>query len=293
MVEDRSKAHPGQADPTAAAVTRSAPQPHGEAEPCVQASRVSRRRFLGLVGSSAVLGATSMAGLNALQEAKASELLANEHTRGKRWALVVDVWKLRSEADYERIIQACHRHHNVPQIKNPKHEVKWIWTEQYQHTFPDLASPYIPKRIEQKSFLVLCNHCDEPPCVRVCPVKATFKRQDGVVMQDLHRCIGCKFCMVACPYGARSYNWLPPRDFIEQIEPGFPPRSLGVVEKCNFCHERLDRGLAPFCVEASNGALMFGDLNDANSAVRQAINSRYTLRRRSELGTEPKVFYVI
>jgi Fe-S-cluster-containing dehydrogenase component len=293
MVEDSTKARSAHVDLTAATVTATAPHTQGESDACAQASCVSRRRFLGLVGSSAVLGATSIVGLDFLEEAKASEILANGPTKGKRWALVVDVWRLQSEADYERIIQACHRNHNVPRISNPKHEVKWIWTEQYKHAFPDLASPYVPKRVEQKPFLVLCNHCDEPPCVRVCPVKATFKRADGVVMQDMHRCIGCKFCVVACPYGARSYNWVPPREHLAQINPDFPPRTLGVVEKCNFCHERLDRGLPPLCVEASGGALIFGDLNDPSSAVRQTISSRYTLRRKSELGTEPKVFYVV
>jgi Fe-S-cluster-containing dehydrogenase component len=171
--------------------------------------------------------------------------------------------------------------------------VKWIWTEDYSHTFPGLASPYAPPELQSKPFLVLCNHCDNPPCVRVCPVKATFKREDGIVMQDMHRCIGCKFCMVACPYGARSYNWLPPRDFLPQINPDFPPRTTGVVEKCTLCYEQLAQGLPPLCVEASKGALVFGDLNDPGSPVRAAIASHYTIRRATDLGTEPHIFYIV
>ena len=251
----------------------------------------SRRQFLKLVGASALLGAGSVAGMGAFVEVKASELLTG--TNGTRWALVVDVRKLATQADYDRIIQACHRYYNVPEIDDPRHEIKWIWTETYEHTFPDIASQYAPQAVKSKPFLLLCNHCDRPPCVRVCPVKATFRLDDGIVMQDMHRCIGCKFCMVACPYGARNYNWLPPKPFIKSINPDYVPRTAGVVEKCNFCRERLVEGKPPLCVEASGGALVFGDLNDPGSSVRQIINESYTIRRRADLGTEPRVFYVV
>jgi Fe-S-cluster-containing dehydrogenase component len=252
-----------------------------------------RRQFLKLMGASALLGVGSVAGIGAFQEVNAAETLSDPRILAKRWALVVDVWRLAIEADYERIVHACHRAHNVPRIAEPRHQVKWIWSEDYEHAFPGLASPFVSRRVAEKRFLVLCNHCADPPCVRVCPVQATFKRQDGIVMQDMHRCIGCKFCMVSCPYGARSYNWLPPREFLDSVEPEFPPRTTGVVEKCTLCYERLDSGLAPLCAEASRGALVFGDLQDPASAVRSMIESRYTIRRRVELGTEPNVFYVV
>jgi Fe-S-cluster-containing dehydrogenase component len=252
-----------------------------------------RRQFLKLLGASALLGAGSLAGLGAVREVRASEVLSDPRILAKRWALVIDVWKLKTETDYAEIVRACHRFHNVPNISEPRHQVKWIWTDRYEHTFPDMTSQYVPPRIEQTPFLLLCNHCANPPCVRVCPVKATFKRADGIVMQDMHRCIGCKFCMVACPYGARSYNWLPPREYIERINPEFPPRTAGVVEKCTLCYERLDTGLAPLCAEASKGAIVFGDLQDPHSVVRRLIESRYTIRRRVELGTDPNVFYVV
>jgi len=223
----------------------------------------------------------------------AEELISNKKGLGARWALLIDVWKLKAETDYQRIIRACHRFHNVPSINERAHEVKWIWLEKYQHAFPTTDTSHVPRDTVSKPFLVLCNHCDNPPCVRVCPVKATFKRPDGVVMQDLHRCIGCKFCVVACPYGARSYNWLPPKPFIQDVNPEFPIRTAGVVEKCTFCYERLDRGLPPLCVEASDGAILFGDLNDPESPVSKAIATRYTIVRKPELGTQPRIFYVV
>lgn len=252
-----------------------------------------RRHFLRFLGASALLGAGTAAGMGSFVSVNAEELLADTKAKGTRWALVIDVWKLRTMADYERIIHACHRNHNVPSIPEAIHAVKWIWTEEYRDAFPTTDHAHAPQAFASKPFLVLCNHCDNPPCVRVCPVKATFKRPDGVVIQDLHRCIGCKFCIVACPYGARSYNWLPPRPFIPDLNPDYPTRSAGVVEKCIFCYERLDKGLPPLCVEASEGALLFGDLNDPESSVRKAIESRYTIVRKPELGTQPRVFYVV
>jgi len=255
---------------------------------------ISRREFLKIAGASAILGIGGVSGINLFEKVEASQILPDPKAlTAKRWAMVVDIWKFRTGRDYKKAIDACHRYHNVPEIDNPKHEVKWIWTEKYEHAFPGLENPYISENIIHKPFLVLCNHCDNPPCVRVCPVKATFKREDGIVMQDMHRCIGCKFCMAACPYGSRSYNWLPPKPLIKEINPEFVPRTTGVVEKCTFCYERLAKGLKPACVEASKGGLLFGDLNDLGSEVRKAIRSSYTIRRKSELGTKPMVFYII
>jgi Fe-S-cluster-containing dehydrogenase component len=110
----------------------------------------------------------------------------------KRWAMVVDVSKLKTEDDYKKITDACHRVHNVPDLGNPKDEIKWIWKETYEHTFPGQEHEYLTEGVKHKPFLLLCNHCDNPPCVRVCPTKATFKRKDGIVMMDMHRCIGCR-----------------------------------------------------------------------------------------------------
>jgi molybdopterin-containing oxidoreductase family iron-sulfur binding subunit len=143
---------------------------------------------------------------------------------------------------------------------------------------------------------VLCNHCQNPACVRVCPTKATYKRpEDGIVMMDMHRCIGCRFCMAACPYGSRSFNYGDPRRYLKTIpNPAYPTRTRGVVEKCTFCAERLAVGQPPACVEAAkDGALIFGDLADPNSAVRQILNSKFTIRRQPGLGTGPSVYYIV
>jgi molybdopterin-containing oxidoreductase family iron-sulfur binding subunit len=139
--------------------------------------------------------------------------------------------------------------------------------------------------------------------VRVCPTKATWKREsDGIVMMDMHRCIGCRYCMAACPYGARSFNWRDPRPFIETDAEGnflteFPTRSRGVVEKCNFCAERLREGLQPACVEAANevaeGVMVFGDQTDPSSEVSRVLAETRTQGRRVSLGTGPNVYYIV
>jgi molybdopterin-containing oxidoreductase family iron-sulfur binding subunit len=113
-------------------------------------------------------------------------------------------------------------------------------------------------------------------------------------MMDWHRCIGCRYCVVACPYGSRSFNWKDPRPAIDEITPDYPTRMRGVVEKCTFCEERLARGLEPACVEAcSNDEIVFGDLNDPNSGVRQLLAERMAIRRKAGLGTQPEVYYII
>ncbi len=262
---------------------------------------VNRREFLKITGLSALVG---LGGKQAFELLAPGELEARvvPLTQGKTWGMVVDMHKL-NDVVIEKCIQACHRHHNVPTIGNPKDEVKWLWTDTYHHCFPGQEHEYLRKEIEEMDFLLLCNHCTHPPCVRVCPTKATFKRKDGIVVMDMHRCIGCRFCMAACPYGARSFNWFDPRKAPEVLNPGFPwnpdypTRSMGVVEKCNFCAERLSKGQYPACVEAAaeevEGALVFGDLADPDSMVREALRENYTIIRKPELGTGPNVFYVI
>ena len=134
---------------------------------------------------------------------------------------------------------------------------------------PSSTTP-LPARYTKKPVLVLCNHCDNPPCVRVCPTKATWRRDDGIVMMDWHRCIGCRYCVVACPYGSRSFNWVNPRPHVEDITMDFPTRMKGVVEKCTLCEERISRNQLPACVEACPyGALIFGDRGDPNSESEQ------------------------
>jgi molybdopterin-containing oxidoreductase family iron-sulfur binding subunit len=113
-------------------------------------------------------------------------------------------------------------------------------------------------------------------------------------MMDWHRCIGCRYCMAACPYGSRSFNWADPRPHIREISPDFPTRTKGVVEKCTFCEDRIADGRSPACVEVCpNKALVFGNLSDAESPVRQLLKTRYSIRRRPELGTRPEVYYLV
>ncbi|MBI5740491.1 MAG: 4Fe-4S dicluster domain-containing protein [Nitrospirae bacterium] len=256
---------------------------------------INRREFLKIAGASTLFGLTGTAAVEEILKtsADASVLKGADALSAKRWAMTIDVNKIRSKEEYEKIIHACHSIHNVPDIGNQKDEVKWIWEEEYENSFPGVSDEFVPAHIMHKPFLLLCNHCAKPPCVRVCPTKATFKRPDGIVAMDYHRCIGCRFCMAACPFGARSFNWRDPRPFIKEENKEFPTRMKGVVEKCTFCSERLARGQKPACVEASGGALVFGDLEDPNSEVRHVLSTHYTLRRKPELGTGPSVYYVI
>lgn len=154
-----------------------------------------------------------------------------------------------------------------------------------------------------------CLHCGDAPCVEVCPVQATFHREDGLVVMNYNRCIGCRYCEVACPYDARKFNWEARTD----TNPFIPTwgiaevdrRPRGVVEKCTFCIHRIDHGLkngfipgkdreaTPACVNICPvGARIFGDLNEPNSAVAQAVATNPTIRLREELGTDPSVYYI-
>ena len=266
---------------------------------------MDRRQFLKIAGISSILGLGATAasathniwvkGLSPEQAAKNPEALNAQH-----WAMVVDMSKFKTDEDFQKTISACHLTHNVPDFKNPdgsvdlKDEIKWIWKEKYENAFPDQDNPYMDDKLKEMPFVVLCNHCENPACVRVCPTQATFKRkQDGIVMMDMHRCIGCRFCMAGCPFSARSFNWRDPRPYIGQVYQEFPTREIGVVEKCNFCAERLERGLIPACVEASNGAMAFGDLTDSKSKVRELLRTNFTIRRKAYLGTNPQVYYIV
>lgn len=260
---------------------------------------MNRREFLRIAGISTIagIGGTTVVGGLRKGVIEAAQTTPNtDALTGKRWGMAIDMSKLKSEETIKRLTEACHRIHNVPDFSNTKDEVKWIWTEIFEHSFPGQKHKFMAEDMKHKPFLLLCNHCDNPPCVRVCPTKATFKRSDGIVMQDMHRCIGCRFCMAACPFGARSFNYKNPRlakNLQEYMNPEFPTRTIGVVEKCTFCYERLAKGLKPACVEESNGALVFGDLEDPASEIRKILASKHTIRRKPELGTEPNIYYII
>ncbi|MEK7403668.1 MAG: sulfate reduction electron transfer complex DsrMKJOP subunit DsrO [Acidobacteriota bacterium] len=212
----------------------------------------------------------------------------------KRWAMVIDPQKCLKDKGCTKCIEACHKTHNVPALAEARHQVKWIWKEPFGHAFPSEQGEHVREELKHQPVLVFCNHCDEPPCVRVCPTQATWKRADGIVMMDWHRCIGCRYCIAGCPYGSRSFNWVDPRPHIRQINTDFPTRAKGVVEKCTFCEERLAQGQPPACVEACpEKALVFGDLRDPQSEARKLLRARFSIRRKPELGTKPEIYYLV
>ncbi len=265
----------------------------------------SRRSFLKKAGYSILgVGAGSLLiGVipkfaTAAPEQTASKYKSRpEALKANRWGMIIDTRKINRRIN-RNMQQACHRIHNVPdhvgKFGAKNHEIKWIWPTPFKNAFISQDAQYLSDHLKNTEIPVLCNHCANPPCVRVCPTKATFKREsDGLVLMDYHRCIGCRFCMAGCPYGARSFNYRDPRPAIENIEPNFTLRTIGVVEKCNFCAERIARGEIPACVEASNGASVFGDLDDASSDIRKMLAEQYAITRKPELGTYPSVFYII
>ncbi|MBI4677147.1 MAG: 4Fe-4S dicluster domain-containing protein [Elusimicrobia bacterium] len=208
--------------------------------------------------------------------------------------MAVDLRKCWKDEGCRDCIAACHQEHNVPDLGNPKEEVKWIWKEPFEHAFHGEGHDFEKAGLGDLPTPLLCNHCEKPACAKVCPTKATWRREeDGIVMMDWHRCIGCRYCIVACPYGSRSFNWRDPRPFIKKVRAEFPTRTRGVVEKCTFCEERLAQGKPPACVEACKAkALVFGDLSDEGSEVRKLLKSNFSLVRKPGLGTRPKVYYL-
>jgi molybdopterin-containing oxidoreductase family iron-sulfur binding subunit len=137
------------------------------------------------------------------------------------------------------------------------------------------------------SLPMMCQHCEHPPCVDVCPTTASFKRADGIVLVDKHRCIGCRYCMMACPYKARSFVHEPLHDQNPDV-----PRGKGTVESCTLCVHRVDQGMQPACAEACpNQAILFGDLNDPESVIAQKVRSVATTQVRADLRLNPGVRY--
>jgi len=267
----------------------------------------SRREFLKKAGVGSLVGLGVVSAVTAIAEkTSAAGSHAPAATSGIRYGMVIDTRKCIEGCTV--CSDVCHEIHNVPDHRLPngdadlKNEIKWIWKEPHANVFPSKSSQFVSSELTKKKHMVLCNHCENPPCVRVCPTQATFKRADGIVLMDFHRCIGCRFCMAACPYGSRSFNWKDPRDADNMKVIGkkggfdreFPTRERGVVEKCNLCAERLAKGLLPACVEKCPGkAMTFGDLNDENSDIRKVLASTNTIQRKSELGTGPSVFYIV
>jgi len=151
---------------------------------------------------------------------------------------------------------------------------------------------------EGKEYLPMqCMQCDDPPCVKACPIDATWMEPDGIVVVDYNWCIGCRYCMTACPYSARHFNWSEPLVPSEELNPdthylGNRPRMKGVVEKCHFCIQRTRKGQQPACLEACpTGARVFGNLLDPDSEIRYILANKTVFRLKEDLGTEPKFWY--
>jgi len=264
----------------------------------------SRRGFiqvagLGVLGFALAKPATSLfSRVQSSGTSTASELLSTAGTtQQKRYAMAIDLEACKKRDGCTVCSEACHVWHNVPDIDNREEEIKWIWTDHFERVFEDHVTEFINHDKADWPVVLLCNQCTTPFCVKYCPTRATWKRpEDGIIMVDYHRCIGCRYCMAGCPYGARSFNWKDPLPYIKEINEEYPHRTRGVVEKCNFCADRLDKGLQPACVEACpEKALTFGDINDPNSPggeeVREILRTHHILRRMPELGTEPNNYY--
>jgi molybdopterin-containing oxidoreductase family iron-sulfur binding subunit len=216
------------------------------------------------------------------------ESLGREGIPGRRWVMVTDLSRCRNA---RKCITACQDAH---QLRPEQYHMN---TLQMQDT-PNTAPYHIPKN---------CQHCDNPPCVAVCPVDATYKRDDGIVLIDNDRCIGCRFCMSACPYSARIFNWLEPKDAATFEEKPYNvelnvPQKLGTVSKCLFSADRLREGELPYCVTACpNSVYYFGDENEdavTNGTTRETVRLSKLLRDNGgyqlmpELGTKPRVYYL-
>ena len=242
---------------------------------------MDRRKFLRAGGIALAAPAFGCA----LQVSSTGESAGSGHsTSGRRWGMVVDVAKCRE--DCTACMDACRVENNLPEPEDRRLDVHYIRKVRItrEHTAGELETP-LP---------LLCNHCDNPPCVQVCPVKASFKRDDGIVMCDAHRCIGCRYCLIACPYNARFFS------YTEGVEspsnPDFPQRAHGVSQACTFCSHLVDQGKLPACVTACEGigarALIFGDLNDPDSEISRIMATNRVQGLREDLGTEPKVYYL-
>ncbi|PLX38677.1 MAG: 4Fe-4S ferredoxin [Hyphomicrobiales bacterium] len=195
-----------------------------------------------------------------------------------RWGFLIDISKCTD--DCTACVTACRTENGVADPENLEVDAQWIRKVFLKD----------PETGAKKSLPVMCQHCASPPCVDVCPTGASFKRADGIVLVDKHICIGCRYCMMACPYKARSFVHEP----LEDQKP-YAPRGKGTVESCTMCVHRVDAGQMPACVDAcgseGKGAMLFGDLNDPNSEIAQRLASYPTTRIRADLGVAPGVHY--
>jgi len=267
-----------------------------------------RRKVLGLLSAlTAALGTLLLKRKLAAAEAGKKE---TQHGGGggngykHRWGMVIDLDKCTGCG---ACVVACAVENNMmlgdAQLAEQSRVIRWM------HLLPMMEGEY--PNIKARLLPMLCQHCDDPPCIYVCPVSATYKNPEGLVAQIYPRCIGCRYCVNNCPYTIKYFNWSDP-EFPQPIPKGFNPdvavRYKGIVEKCTFCHHRLQiarekakaegrefkpEDYVPACVEACPAkAIYFGDLNDPESEVSKLAHSRRAFKLLEELGTDPKVIYL-
>ncbi len=200
---------------------------------------------------------------------------------------------------YRKCVDACVEENNQGRDTQIQY-IRVLEMERGSMNLEESNHYYDPETVPQKGKFympVQCMQCENPPCVRACPVKATWKETDGVVVIDYDWCIGCRYCMTACPYWARHFNWNEPELPPEELNPvthylGNRPRSKGVMEKCMFCIQRTRKGKQPACMEACpTGARVFGNLLDPESEIRYILENKTVFRLKEDLGTEPKFWY--
>jgi len=236
---------------------------------------LARRKFLERVVGGAGLALTSNVILYSVGQARPLDQAASSEVR---WGMLVDTGKC--ETGCTACVSACNTEHGLKDTGRPATDAQWIRKL-------DVTDPGSGKT---QSLPMMCQHCAEPPCVDVCPTGASFKRADGIVLVDKHSCIGCRYCMMACPYKARSFVHEPLHD-----QKPSAPRGKGTVQSCTFCVHRVDKGQKPACVEAcasdGGGALTFGDMNDPNSDISRQISHLQNRQIRADLGLDPGVRY--
>lgn len=242
---------------------------------------LGRRDFL-KIGGTVTAGTAMGCGLSLFPIYKSYASGKAADLSGKRWGMVIDTRKCQDGCT--ACVDACRKENNVALHDDSSIDIHWIRKAKISRKHGNAKTISAP---------LLCNHCDNPPCALVCPVQATYKREDGIVVVDKHRCIGCRYCLLACPYNMRMFNY---KENHVWHNKNFPARMHGVSESCHFCFHRLSKGMEPACVEACNqanyGALVFGDLNDSSSEVSRLLENNMVRALREDLGTRPKVYYI-
>ncbi|MDH5325077.1 MAG: 4Fe-4S dicluster domain-containing protein [Gammaproteobacteria bacterium] len=235
-----------------------------------------RRKFLGQ--GAALAGTITLAPgvlLHNIANAKPKDQAVDNKVR---WGFLIDANKCA--ANCNACVTACSEENGLTGFNRPETDAQWI----RKVTVKDRSTGHTTH------LPMMCQHCANPPCVDVCPTGASFQRADGICLVDKHICIGCRYCMMACPYKARSFV----HETLTDQVPGVP-RGKGTVESCTLCVHRVDRGDIPACAEActgeEKGAILFGNLNDPNSEIAQRVAKEASTQVRGDLGLDPGVRY--